>query len=220
MTKNQLPEGIGKKIVEALKKQTELEFNSETTKTPTNILDNVADSSTENEIPLNSSINYYNSSSNLSQEEQTESEALIIEDNNEPDLTQDFVGTKTSNVNLSSYSLPNTDQEPMQNFDIPANVVVLRKLVNQLPPGVSKQTGAQIIRQTIEALGISMNSVLGEAQGVQDNLNMAIKECTVKIQEYKSDIAYLEKNVQEYQKQARQVNDLISLFILTENNTK
>ena len=40
----------------------------------------------------------------------------------------------------------------------------------------------------------------------------------VKIQEYKSNIAYLEKNVQEYQKQARQVNDLISLFILTENS--
>ena len=62
-----------------------------------------------------------------------------------------------------------------------------------------------------------MNSVLGEAQGVQDNLNATIKECAVKIQEYKTNISYLERNVQEYQKQARQINDLISLFILAEN---
>ena len=214
MAKNQLPEGVGKKIVEALKKQTEIELE-QSRPVPVNALGGTSASSaaSENDIPLRPVANPI-------AQENTEEETLIVEDSHD----NSFMETFSNPVEVETPIAPAYDvhdditQEDMRQFDMPSNVVILRKLVNQLPPGVSKQTGAQIIRQTIEALGISMNSVLGEAQGVQDNLNVTIKECAMKIQEYKSNIAYLEKNVQEYQKQSRQINDLISLFILTENN--
>lgn len=226
MAKNQLPEGVGKKIVEALKKQTEIELE-QAKPVPVNVLgDNssVNNNKTNNEdIPLRPNLNYYDEEETTNN---TEEETLIIEDNqdasfSEPVLTQPEITPISQEtepaVQPVVFDTPSLHEEEMRQFDMPSNVVVLRKLVNQLPPGVSKQTGAQIIRQTIEALGISMNSVLGEAQGVQDNLNATIKECSVKIQEYKTNIIYLERNVQEYQKQARQINDLISLFILAEN---
>ena len=226
MAKNQLPEGVGKKIVEALKKQTEIELE-QAKPVPVNVLgDNssVNNNKTNNEdIPLRPNLNYYDEEETTNN---TEEETLIIEDNqeasfSEPVLTQPEITPISQEtepaVQPVVFDTPSLHEEEMRQFDMPSNVVVLRKLVNQLPPGVSKQTGAQIIRQTIEALGISMNSVLGEAQGVQDNLNATIKECSVKIQEYKTNITYLERNVQEYQKQARQINDLISLFILAEN---
>ncbi len=211
MAKNQLPEGVGKKIVEALKKQTEIELE-QSKPAPVNALGGSSSTAATADIPLRPM-------ENPIKQEHTEEETLIVEDSRD----NSFMETFSQPVEVEPPMAPNYDvrdditQEDMRQFDMPSNVVILRKLVNQLPPGVSKQTGAQIIRQTIEALGISMNSVLGEAQGVQDNLNVTIKECAMKIQEYKSNIAYLEKNVQEYQKQARQINDLISLFILTDN---
>ncbi len=99
---------------------------------------------------------------------------------------------------------------------MPPNVAVLRRLITQLPNGVTKQTGAQIIRQTMEALGISMNSVLHEAQQVQDGLNDSVKTCMYSIQEYKNNIKTLEKQVLDYQKQIAYLNDLISLFVMTD----
>ncbi|MBR6163625.1 hypothetical protein IKQ26_07045 [bacterium] len=209
MAKNQLPEGVGKKIVEALKKQTEIELE-QSKPAPVNALSGVA-SNVATDIPLRPATNPV-------QEETHEEETLIVEDSHDNSFMESFSQpVEVESPIAPSYDNQDITQEDLRQFDMPSNVVILRKLVNQLPPGVSKQTGAQIIRQTIEALGISMNSVLGEAQGVQDNLNVTIKECAMKIQEYKSNIAYLEKNVQEYQKQARQINDLISLFILTDN---
>ena len=99
---------------------------------------------------------------------------------------------------------------------VQANVAVLKRLISQLPQGVSKQTGAQIIRQTMEALGISMSTVLTEAQNFQDGLNNSVRECVSTIQEFKNNIKNLEKQVSDYQKQSAQVNDLISLFIMTD----
>ncbi len=219
MAKNQLPEGVGKKIVEALKKQTEIELE-QAKPAPVNVLSNNTPASED--IPLRPNINFYNEEETATTSEE---ETLIVEDNQEEAVIQTAAPKMDIKPQIAETEIPapisfdesSISHEEARQFDMPSNVVVLRKLVNQLPPGVSKQTGAQIIRQTIEALGISMNSVLGEAQGVQDNLNATIKECAVKIQEYKSNIAYLERNVQEYQKQARQINDLISLFILAEN---
>ena len=49
----------------------------------------------------------------------------------------------------------------------------LKKLIAKLPSGVTRQTGAQIIKQTMEALGISMKSVLQDAQQVQENLKVS-----------------------------------------------
>ena len=101
---------------------------------------------------------------------------------------------------------------------MPSNVAVLKRLIAQLPGGVTKQTGAQIIRQTMEALGISMNSVLKEAQQVQDSLNDSARTCMISINEYKNCIRSLEKQVQDYKKQAVTLNDLISLFVMTDKH--
>ena len=100
-------------------------------------------------------------------------------------------------------------------FEMPANIAVLKKLISQLPSGVSRHTGAQIIKQTMEALGISMKSVLQDAQQVQENLKISARECQGSIQEYKKQILALEKQSQNYQKQYSALNDLISLFIQT-----
>ena len=96
-----------------------------------------------------------------------------------------------------------------------SNIIILKKLISQLPSGVTRHTGAQIIKQTMEALGISMKNVLKEAQEVQDNLKESAKECQATIQEYKKQITALEKQSQNYQKQYGALNDLISLFIQT-----
>ena len=103
----------------------------------------------------------------------------------------------------------------LYNFEVPNNVAVLKKLIAKLPSGVTRQTGAQIIKQTMEALGISMKSVLQDAQQVQENLKVSARECQASIQEYKKQILTLEKQSQSYQKQYSALNDLISLFIQT-----
>ena len=104
---------------------------------------------------------------------------------------------------------------PSEGFEMPSNIAVLKKLISQLPSGVSRHTGAQIIKQTMEALGISMKSVLQDAQQVQESLKVSARECQGTIQEYKKQILALEKQSQSYQKQYSALNDLISLFIQT-----
>ncbi|MGN1124893.1 MAG: hypothetical protein ACI4SM_01780 [Candidatus Gastranaerophilaceae bacterium] len=121
------------------------------------------------------------------------------------------------------------DDEPVQhavvdkyasdlyNFEVPNNVAVLKKLIAKLPSGVTRQTGAQIIKQTMEALGISMKSVLQEAQQLQEQLSSSTKECQATISEYKRQIVTLEEQAQSYKKQYNNLNELVSLFIQTEN---
>lgn len=103
--------------------------------------------------------------------------------------------------------------DELYQFEIPSNVAVLKKLISQLPSGVTRQTGAQIIKQTMEALGISMKSVLQDAQAVQEKLNNSAKDCQATIQEYKRQIATLEEQASSYKKQYNNLNDLVSLFI-------
>ena len=67
----------------------------------------------------------------------------------------------------------------------------------------------------MEALGISMKSVLQDAQQVQETLKSSARECQGTIQEYKKQILLLEKQSQNFQKQYSTLNDLISLFIQT-----
>lgn len=100
-------------------------------------------------------------------------------------------------------------------FEYPANVAVLKQLIAKLPSGVSKQTGALIIKQTMEALGISMGSVLQEAKQVQTALANNSKECQASIVEYRKQIGVLEAKAQSYQHQAAIMNDIINLFIQT-----
>lgn len=156
------------------------------------------------------------------------------------DLPTGNVSSEPANDSFANKQIPNFDEffndeplealtEPKPAFNdfmaqpekaevsenMPSNILVLKKLISQLPNGVTRHTGAQIIKQTMEALGISMKSVLNEAQEVQNNLQISSKECQMMIQDYKHRIVGLEKQVQNYQKQYNALNDLISLFIQT-----
>lgn len=101
-----------------------------------------------------------------------------------------------------------------------SNVSILMRLISRLPAGVTRQTGAQIIRQTMEAMGISMNKVLTEAQQLQDELAESIRDNINTIEEYRNNIRTLEKEVQNCRKQSEELEDLISLFIMSDKNIK
>ncbi len=220
---NKLNDGVGKKIVEALKKQSEGDFTE--IKTPTTsavdgLIPNIAETvgtvnTTKQENNMDfSSIKPINS--DIFEEEKEEEP--IMESIPEP-VNEVIQNNSFADINLDNF----IDDEPVvskytteiNDLEMPANIVILKKLISQLPSGVTRHTGAQIIKQTMEALGISMKSVLKEAQDVQDNLKESAKECQATIQEYKKQIASLEKQSQNYQKQYGALNDLISLFIQT-----
>lgn len=182
MSANQLPENMGKKIVEALKKKTmyDDDYTSVTN-------ENNASSIIEEPAEINSS------------------EFTFTTDSMVSDSAINMINTGSISSSLNTYTP-----------DLPTNVAVLKKLVNQLPAGVSKQVGAQIIRQTMEALGISMNGVLKEAQEVHNDLSAAIQECTMKAQEHKKEILQLEGNIRDFQRQIAQINDIITIFVMTD----
>ena len=188
-------DSVGKKIVEALKKQAESieptdEALFEDTIATETVQSDIFGAAEDNDIfaePV--------------AETKTSNFFDDIEEIKDPFVQED---TTTSSV-----------VETPSEFEMPSNITVLKKLISQLPSGVSRHTGAQIIKQTMEALGISMKSVLQDAQQVQENLKISARECQSSIQEYKKQILSLEKQSQGYQKQYSALNDLISLFIQT-----
>ncbi len=192
-------ESVGKKIVEALKKQAE------------NI-----------ELPESSVFEAEDTNVTIPQNDIFEAPQADI-------FAEPEVSVKPQKAPKSFFDEDENVQEPFfaepkhaapmtetsDTFEMPANIAVLKKLISQLPSGVSRHTGAQIIKQTMEALGISMKSVLQDAQQVQEGLKISARECQASIQEYKKQILALEKQSQNYQKQYSALNDLISLFIQT-----
>lgn len=199
MQENELPKNMGKKIVDALKQQ-DLE---ETTSVEE---ENLADDFDEGEVSLE--------------------DADIEEDSQKPagfDFGADVkdyqpvfsVNNEEAEVD-SDMKISIENEEDVEEFEMPNNINVLKRLISQLPTGVPRQTGAQIIRQTIEALGIPMKTVLQDAQRVRDCLNSSIKDCNYTIQEYKSNIRTLEKQSGSYQKQLNKLNDIIGLFVYNE----
>lgn len=195
-------ESVGKKIVEALKKQAEnMDIQEE------------AISSFEPEVeqtPTQANDDFFSSAL---------SDDIFAEPAKPAQKVSNFFDDVEEEKDLF-FSEPKTAQAPIaepaiETFEMPANITVLKKLISQLPSGVSRHTGAQIIKQTMEALGISMKSVLQDAQQVQENLKISARECQSSIQEYKKQILALEKQSQSYQKQYSALNDLISLFIQT-----
>ena len=195
-------ESVGKKIVEALKKQ------AETIEEPENIsFDTEDDFGTEATIQDNAFASVTNDILSEAEPEVKPSKpASFFDEPEENDSDMFFAEPKPAQPSIS---------ESGDNFEMPANIAVLKKLISQLPSGVSRHTGAQIIKQTMEALGISMKSVLQDAQQVQEGLKISARECQASIQEYKKQIMALEKQSQNYQKQYSALNDLISLFIQT-----
>lgn len=95
------------------------------------------------------------------------------------------------------------------------NVKTLIGLVDGLPEDVSKQRGAQIIRMTMEAMGIAMEDVLSEAQASQSEMLDAVRANIKKIEEYKSVIRKLEADIKFYQGKANELSEIIDLFILS-----
>ena len=190
-------ESVGKKIVEALKKQAEnMDLQEEQI-------------SSFNSAPVSNPINddiFSSSSDDIFAEPAKPAKNTNFFDDIEEEKDSFFAEPKPVQTPVT---------ETMSDaFEMPANITVLKKLISQLPSGVSRHTGAQIIKQTMEALGISMKSVLQDAQQVQENLKVSARECQASIQEYKKQILALEKQSQSYQKQYSALNDLISLFFL------
>lgn len=194
MVSNRITEGVGKKIVEALKQQSDIEI------TPVN--------SDNNEVVFNNP-DFETENIATHTEEET-----ILHNMDEPVMPSFNFGQKKEE-NLTSMNELQTGA--VDDMELPANVAVLKQLIAKLPSGVSKQTGAQIIKQTMEALGISMAGVLQEAQQVQESLNQSARDCQNNILEYKKQINVLEAQAHKYQKQFAVVNDIISLFIQTNN---
>jgi hypothetical protein len=194
-------ESVGKKIVEALKKQAE---NMDVTETDNGLFD------VNNEIESVHADVFASSSDDILSEttiQSSPSKSSGFFDDVEEEKEPFFAEPTPVSVQTA---------EPVADgFEMPANIAVLKKLISQLPSGVSRHTGAQIIKQTMEALGISMKSVLQDAQQVQEGLKVSARECQASIQEYKKQILALEKQSQSYQKQYSALNDLISLFIQT-----
>jgi len=211
MTNSKLNSEVGKKIVEALKQQSSDE----------DILIDQVETDFEEETEPNEFV------ANIPVENsESTSETIYADDflgSSEPvePLMQNVKEETTLNTAFSEDAFEAFNQKSEMaeannsNFEMPNNIAVLKKLISQLPSGVTRHTGAQIIKQTMEALGISMKSVLNEAQQVQESLKVSAKECQSTIQEYKKQIVALEKQSQTYQKQYGALNDLISLFIQT-----
>lgn len=199
MQEKELPKNMGKKLVDALKQQ-DFEDASEL-----EAVDSIEPAVESDEISLDE----------VAQSTQEEEPAFDLGDEkdyqpvfsvNEAEISTD------SDLKLSIES----EEDEVEEFEMPNNINVLRRLISQLPTGVPRQTGAQIIRQTIEALGIPMKTVLQDAQRVRDCLNSSIKDCNYTIQEYKNNIRTLEKQASSYQKQLNKLNDIIGLFVYSE----
>lgn len=242
MAENKLPSGVGKKIVQALKKQAEIEIQpipetvantkvSLEEETPSEIYENVINDG----INLDNDFSDFSLDDDITAVDLTESnQDLMLDDTIQNDFAEPFNSAIKQDINFQETESPmfedkemfnNTQTlqprmtaQPQNSYSMPANVAVLKRLIMQLPQGVSKQTGAQIIRQTMEALGISMNSVLKEAQQGQDSITANAKACMTTIAEYRNNIKNLEKQVQDYKKQAIALNDLISLFVMTDKH--
>ncbi len=200
MQNNNLPKNMGKKIADALKQQDVAEENLDTLEIDTDSVSDTIDYQETNET-------FDNSSFNLDDEEekndmQSDYSPVFSVDVDEIEQAPDL-----------KLSINSEEDEVAEEFEMPNNINVLKRLISQLPTGVPRQTGAQIIRQTIEALGIPMKSVLQDAQRVRDCLNSSIKDCNYTIQEYKTNIRNLEKQSANYQKQLNKLNDIIGLFV-------
>ncbi len=194
MQEKELPKNMGKKIVDALKQQ---DFNDTSDEATEDIMSGFDD----------------NDELSLDDMEDTSKESSFDFGSSSKDYQPVFSVNEENTSASPDLKLSIENDEDVEEFEMPNNINVLKRLIGQLPTGVPRQTGAQIIRQTIEALGIPMKTVLQDAQRVRDCLNSSIKDCNYTIQEYKSNIRTLEKQAASYQKQLNKLNDIIGLFV-------
>lgn len=275
---SRLPEGVGKKIVDALKKQSQAISEVQIDETPSyneirevsqipasfsfseeetnwedqeSTVEQVAfeendfalepESKADDEYSFNDFKTSYQEAAFDSYEHYDEPETEELEEIipeqvsytqafSEPEYYEEIIPKKLvkaeTSFAASSFEprrperiIPKSEQGQI-NLELSTNVEVLKRLIFQLPTGVTRQTGAQIIRQTMEAMGVSMNKVLTEAQLAQDEFQHSIRDTMNTIEEYRNNIRILEKEVQAYRKQSDELEDIISLFILSEKEAK
>ena len=210
MADSKMNDSVGRKIVEALKMQS-TDVQEET---PVNEVSEVDVDSQKEDTFNNDDFNL--DSQNFSNDLPSDIQLKIQNQLKEP-VQPPFQSSYIDNAFQQSLARNLGDNDTFaqvpDDFDYPANVAVLRQLIAKLPAGVSKQTGATIIRQTMEALGISMQAVIQEAKQVQGTLIENSKECQSNILEYKKQIGILESKSQQYKRQSAVMNDIINLFI-------
>lgn len=193
---NKLPEGVGKKIIDALKTNRE------------RVSENFSgiEAQNHNNYAENSS---YNPCQEPEYKDYNYSYDLNSQNNNSSSREE-----YTAPVEYREQRVNNKETIGASSID------TLIDLVTKLPPGVTKQTGAQIIRHTMEAMGIPMNQVLAKAQMAQEELEQGIKNNINIIEEHRSKIKTLDQEIQLFRKKAHDLEDIISLFILSENNKR
>lgn len=206
MVTDKMNDGVGKKIVEALKMQQDdsQDYSSDEMNNSENTFGD--DLSSRNSYTQENESSSESVSSDLhskiqSQLQQAQYQSSFVDNAFQQSLSR----------NLGGGVLPSVPDD----FEYPANVAVLKQLIGKLPTGVSRQTGAIIIRQTMEALGISMPTVIQEAKQVRETLMNNSKECQASISEYRKQISILEAKSQQCQRQSAVMNDIINLFVQT-----
>ena len=210
MADSKMNDSVGRKIVEALKMQS-TDVQEET---PVNEVSG-EDVDSQNEDTFNNddfNLDSQNFSNDLSSDIQLKIQNQLKEPV-QPQFQSSYIDNAFQQSLARNLGDNDTFAQVPDDFDYPANVAVLRQLIAKLPAGVSKQTGATIIRQTMEALGISMQAVIQEAKQVQGTLIENSKECQSNILEYKKQIGILESKSQQYKRQSAVMNDIINLFI-------
>ena len=210
MADSKMNDSVGRKIVEALKMQS-TDVQEET---PVNEVSEV-DVDSQNEDTFNnddSNLDSQNFSNDLPSDIQLKIQNQLKEPV-QPQFQSSYIDNAFQQSLARNLGDNDTFAQVPDDFDYPANVAVLRQLIAKLPAGVSKQTGATVIRQTMEALGISMQAVIQEAKQVQGTLIENSKECQSNILEYKKQIGILESKSQQYKRQSAVMNDIINLFI-------
>ena len=216
MAINKINDSVGKKIVEALKMQAP-EESTKNEQVEEEIQDNNVMFLDKEETP-----EFSNGNSDNTKEDYSNSLNSDIQSTVQPSASSESVQPQIKPINNQSFIDNAFAQSLAQNigytqvpddFNYPANVAVLKQLIAKLPTGVSKQTGAIIIKQTMEALGIPMQSVIQEARQVQESLNNNARECQANIVDYRKQISILEAKSQQYVRLSAEMNDIISLFV-------
>lgn len=216
MAINKINDSVGKKIVEALKMQAP-EESTKNEQVEEEIQDNNVMFLDKEEAP-----EFSNGNSDNTKEDYSNSLNSDIQSTVQPLVSPESVQPQIKPINNQSFIDNAFAQSLAQNigytqvpddFNYPANVAVLKQLIAKLPTGVSKQTGAIIIKQTMEALGIPMQSVIQEARQVQESLNNNARECQANIVDYRKQISILEAKSQQYVRLSAEMNDIISLFV-------
>lgn len=216
MAINKINDSVGKKIVEALKMQAP-EESTKNEQVEEEIQDNNVMFLDKEEAP-----EFSNGNSDNTKEDYSNSLNSDIQSTVQPPVSPESVQPQIKPINNQSFIDNAFAQSLAQNigytqvpddFNYPANVAVLKQLIAKLPTGVSRQTGAIIIKQTMEALGIPMQSVIQEARQVQESLNNNARECQANIVDYRKQISILEAKSQQYVRLSAEMNDIISLFV-------